>query len=99
MLTPVACLNGHVFDTDPVITYMLLEMPTEQRLAYLPTYWTILVRSALLNGAVITEADNWKAASVIVPPGKYIDNFWTLVSSGFLCVLWKMGFVGFKVCC
>ncbi|KAJ5888618.1 hypothetical protein N7495_008659 [Penicillium taxi] len=95
MLSLVARLNGHVFDTDPVITYMLLEMPREQRLAYLPTYWTILVRSALLNGAVITEADNWKAASVILPPGKYIDNLWTLLSAGFLCVLWRMGFAGF----
>lgn len=96
MLGPVARLNGRVFDDDPVITYMLLDMSKEERLAYLPTYWSILVKSALLNDAVITEADNWKAASVVIPPGKHVDNAWTLFYAGFMCVLWKMGLSGFK---
>lgn len=97
MLAPVARLNGRVFDDDPVITYMLLDMPTEERLAYLPTYWSVLVKSALLNDAIITEADGWKAASVVTPLGKHVDNIWTLFYAGFLCVLWKMGLSGFKV--
>ncbi|KAJ5745257.1 hypothetical protein N7520_010439 [Penicillium odoratum] len=96
LLKPVARLNGHVFHTDPVITYMLLDMSSEERLAYLPTYWSTLIRSALLNDAIITEADGWKAASVIIPPGKCIDNVWTLIYAGFLCVLWRLGFSGFK---
>ncbi|KAJ5591474.1 uncharacterized protein N7459_001843 [Penicillium hispanicum] len=96
MLSAVANLNGHVFDNDPVVTYMLLDMPRQQRLDYLPTYWSTLVRSALLNHALITEADGWKAASVIIPPGRYIDNIWTLLYAGFLCVLWKIGLSGFK---
>ncbi|CEJ61193.1 hypothetical protein PMG11_09731 [Penicillium brasilianum] len=96
MLAPVARLNGRVFDDDPVITYMLLDMPTEERLAYLPTYWSVLVKSALLNDAIITEADGWKAASVVTPLGKHVDNIWTLFYAGFLCVLWKMGLSGFK---
>lgn len=97
MLRPVAALNGRVFDTDPVIAYMLLGMSQQQRLAYLPTYWTTLIRSALLNDAVITEADSWKSASVLIPPGGYIDNVWTLLWAGFLGVLWKMGLAGIKV--
>ena len=89
MLAPVARLNGRVFDDDPVITYMLLDMPKEERLAYLPTYWSILVKSALLNHALITEADGWKAASVVIPPGRHVDNVWTLFYAGFLGVLWR----------
>jgi hypothetical protein len=77
---------------------MLLDMSFEERLAYLPTYWSTLVRSALMNDALITEADGWKAASVIIPPGKAIENAWTLLYAGFLDVLWKMGFAGLKVC-
>jgi hypothetical protein len=96
-LVKIAGLNGRVFDTDPVVAYMLLDMSLEERLAYLPTYWSTLVRSALMNGAVITEADGWKAASVIIPPGKGIDNVWTLLYAGFLCVLWRIGISGLKV--
>ncbi|OQE13201.1 hypothetical protein PENFLA_c052G02783 [Penicillium flavigenum] len=96
MLRSVAALNGRVFDTDPVIAYMLLGMSQQERLAYLPTYWTTLVKSALLNHAVITEADGWKAASVLIPPGGYIENVWTLLCAGFLGVLWKIGLPGVK---
>ncbi|KAJ5503679.1 Acyl-CoA N-acyltransferase [Penicillium fimorum] len=95
-LASAAALNGRVFDTDPVITYMLLSLSRQERLAYLPTYWATLIKSALLNDAVITEADGWKAASVMVPPGRYIDNAWTLVWAGFLSVLWKLGMQGVK---
>jgi hypothetical protein len=97
LLNSVAELNGRVFDTDPVITYMLLDLPQKERLAYLPTYWSTLIKSALLNDALITEADAWKAASVLVPPDRYLDNAWTLLCAGFLGVLWRVGLPGFKV--
>ncbi|KAJ5473160.1 Acyl-CoA N-acyltransferase [Penicillium sp. IBT 31633x] len=96
LLHSVAALNGRVFETDPVITYMLLNMSQKERAAYLPTYWSTLIKSALLNHAVITEADGWKAASVLVPPGQCFDNIWTLLSAGFLGVLWRIGFPGLK---
>lgn len=97
LLSSAAALNGRVFSTDPVISYMLLNLPQEERLAYLPTYWEILIKSALLNDAVITEADDCKAASVLILPGQCVDNTWTLVCAGFLGVLWRIGFPGFKV--
>ncbi|CAG7964704.1 unnamed protein product [Penicillium olsonii] len=97
MLRSVAELNGRAFSTDPVITYMLLDLPQEERLAYLPTYWETLIKSALLNDAIITEADGWKAASVLLPPGQRFDDPWTLVCAGFLGVLWRLGFSGLKV--
>ncbi|KAJ5605467.1 Acyl-CoA N-acyltransferase [Penicillium lagena] len=96
LLDAVASLNGRVFDTDPVIAYMLLGMSQEERLEYLPIYWTKLIKSALLNDALITEADGWKAASVLVPPGRYVDNTWSLIWAGFLSVLWRIGFTGTK---
>jgi hypothetical protein len=76
---------------------MLLELSLQDRRAYLPTYWYTLVKSALLNHAVITEADGWKAASVILPPGRSVDNVVTLLWAGFLGVLWKIGLPGLKV--
>jgi hypothetical protein len=97
LLSSVAELNGRVFDTDPVITYMLLDLSEKERLAYLPTYWSTLIKSALLNDAIITEADGVKAASVLIPPGRYVDNIWTLLCAGFLGVLWRTGFPGLKV--
>lgn len=96
-LDSVARLNGRVFDNDPVIAYMLLDMSHEQRLQYLPKFWSKLARSALMNNALITEADGWKAASIVIPPGRDIDNVWTLVYSGFLWILWKIGLSGLKV--
>lgn len=96
-LRPVTALNGRVFSTDPVIAYMLLELSQKERLAYLPTYWGALIKSALLNDALITEADDWKAASVLIPPGRYLDNSWNLLCAGFLGVLWRIGIPGFKV--
>ncbi|CAG8412671.1 unnamed protein product [Penicillium salamii] len=96
MLSSVAALNGRVFSTDPIISYMLLDLPRKERLSYLPTYWETLIKSALLNDAIITEADGWKAASILLPPGRYVDNAWTLVCAGFLGVLWRIGFPGFK---
>ncbi|KAJ5543573.1 Acyl-CoA N-acyltransferase, partial [Penicillium sp. DV-2018c] len=95
-LDAVAQLNGRVFDTDPVIAYMLLELSPQERRAYLPTYWYTLVKSAVLNQAVITEVDGWKAASVLLPPGRSVDNVVTLLRAGFLGVLWRIGIPGLK---
>lgn len=97
LLSSVAALNGRAFSTDPVISYMLLDLSQEERLAYLPTYWGILIKSALLNDAVITQAEDWKAASVVILPGQCVENTWTLVCAGFLGVLWRIGFPGCKV--
>ncbi|KAK9855569.1 hypothetical protein MYU51_002115 [Penicillium brevicompactum] len=96
LLSSVAALNGRVFSTDPVISYMLLDLSQEERLAYLPTYWGILIKSALLNDAVITEAEDWKAASVVILPGQCVENTWTLICAGFLGVLWRIGIPGCK---
>ena len=97
MLDAVASLNGRAFDNDPVLAYMLLDMSQDKRLAYLPKYWSKLIKAAVLNDGIITEADGWKSASVMVPPGRSVDNIWTLLPAGVLAVLWRIGIPGLRV--
>jgi len=73
---------------------MLCGLDTQQRHDYLYEYFTRLNTAAALNAAIFEEADNWASATVILPPGKRIDNPWTLVPAGFFQVLWKLGFAG-----
>lgn len=93
----MAKLNGRAFKNDPVLAYMLLDMSRDERLAYLPTYWSKLIKAALLNDGIITEADGWKSASVMVPPGRSVDNVWTLLPAGGLSILWRIGVSGITV--
>ena len=73
---------------------MLVHMSREKRIAYLPKYIGYLLKAAALNGAVFAEADDWGSAAVWVPPGKKIDNTWTIPQSGMLNVLWNCGLRG-----
>jgi ribosomal protein S18 acetylase RimI-like enzyme len=88
-----ADLYQHAFRDDPAIAY-ITGLDTQQRHAYLREYFTCLNTAAALNAATFEEADNWASASVSLPPGKRIDNPWTLVPAGFLQVLWKLGIAG-----
>lgn len=89
-----ADLYQNAFRSDPVIAYMLGNLTTQERHAYLREYFTRLNTAAALNAAVFEEADDWASASVYLPPGKRIDNPWTLVPAGIFQVLWKLGFAG-----
>ncbi|KAL3476002.1 hypothetical protein BJX99DRAFT_151464 [Aspergillus californicus] len=95
-LDPAAGLFGRVFDKDPVLRYLLCNLSDEEYQEYLPRYWRGLCRAGLLNGAVIYEADGWKAATVVLPPGKSVDNPLTIVPAmlGFMSVLWRIGLAG-----
>ena len=96
---PAAKLLSDVFMTDPVIRYMLAPaMPKqEEREAYMYEYFCVLLKAAYLNSAVFDEIGNWKACMVRIPPGKRVDNPWTLWSAGFFGSLWKVGLKGVKV--
>jgi GNAT superfamily N-acetyltransferase len=89
-----ANLYQNAFRSDPVIAYMLGNLTTQQRHSYLREYFTRLTTAAALNAATFEEADEWASASVYLPPGKRIDNPWTLVPAGFFQVLWKLGIAG-----
>jgi len=88
-----ADLYQHAFRDDPVIAYVT-GLDTQQRHAYLGEYFTRLTTAAALNAAIFEEADDWASASVFLPPGKRVDNPWTLIPAGFFQVLWKLGIAG-----
>jgi hypothetical protein len=85
------------FEEDPVITYMLSSMNTEERLAYLPKYFNGLLTAAAMNHGKFDEAGDWKACGVLMPPGYRVDNPWTILPAGFIPLLWKIGVGGCKV--
>ena len=86
-------LSG-VFDTDPLITYFLGTLSKEKRLAYLPAYFRALLTAAALNGATFEEVDDWASCAVLMPPGRKIDNWVTLLPAGLMGVLWNLGTTG-----
>jgi ribosomal protein S18 acetylase RimI-like enzyme len=88
-----ADLYQEAFRNDPVIAY-ITGLDTQQRHEYLREYFTRLNTAAALNAAIFEEADDWASASVFLPPGKRIDNPWTLIPAGLFQVLWKLGFAG-----
>ena len=73
---------------------MLCNLTTEQKNNWLETYFTRLLTAAGLNGGVFEEADDYSSAQVIIPPGKKVDNPWTLIPSGAINVLFKLGVKG-----
>ena len=81
---------------------MLCSMPTQSaRLAYLPDYFQTLLKAAALNSAsfdTIGPDGKYEACAVLLPPGKRVDNTWTLIPAGFLGCLWRLGWGGCKVC-
>ena len=94
---PAANILSKVFETDPVITYMLSTLSIEKRLAYLPSYFNSLLTAAALNNAIFDEAENWSSCAVWMLPGYRVDNPWTLLSSGLLGLCWNIGITGCSV--
>lgn len=92
-ISQAADLYQHAFREDPVITY-ITGLDSQQRHAYLSEYFTRLNTAAAFNAAVFEEANDWASASVFLPPGKRVDNPWTLIPAGFFQVLWKLGIAG-----
>jgi GNAT superfamily N-acetyltransferase len=93
-IAQAANLYQHAFRDDPVMSYMLCNLTTQQRHAYLREYFTRLNTAAALNAGVFEEADDWASALVFLPPGHRIDNPWTLIPAGIFQVLWKLGIAG-----
>lgn len=93
-----ATVLAPVFATDPVLTWLLSSLPSAAaRQAYLPTYFHMLFKAAALNKAVFSEIDGWKCVSVLMPPGKRVDNTWTLIPAGLIGGLLKLGWDGIRV--
>ncbi|EGX93848.1 Acyl-CoA N-acyltransferase [Cordyceps militaris CM01] len=82
------------FREDPCVTYLLNNLPDDQRIPYLDTFFRFLITAAVANGSTIYEAADWTSATVVVPPGKDVANPVHLVPSGGLGVFAKMGVSG-----
>jgi len=94
-IPPTANLYATAFRSDPAITYILGSLPSrEARHAYLSEYFTRLTTAAALNAAFFSEAASFASVAITLPPGKSVDNPWTLIQAGLFQVLWKLGFTG-----
>lgn len=91
LVPQASALFADSFKTDPVITYLLHNIPETKRLAYLPQYFNALITAAALNDAIFTEIDDFKSCITMMPPGKKVDNPWTMVPAGLLGLLWNIG--------
>ena len=93
-IAQTASLYKTAFRTDPGVTYVLGALPESARHAYLEEYFTRLATAAALNAAVFSEAEAFSSVTVVIPPGKTVDNPCTLVPAGIFQVLWKLGLSG-----
>jgi hypothetical protein len=73
-------------------------MSPAQRSAYLPSYLSALLKAAALNSATFDEANDWASCGVLMPPGKRVDNPWTMLQAGLVGMAWKVGRGGCMVC-
>lgn len=96
-IAPAIALYSKVFTTDPVITYMLGNLSDEERIAYLPAYFKVLLTAASLNGATFSEVEDWASCTILLPPGKRVDNWRTFWEAGLLGVMWNTGYTGIRV--
>lgn len=54
------------------------------------------MKAAMLNSAVFQEANDFQSVAVWMPPGKRVDNELTILQSGLVGVVLKLGLGGLK---
>ncbi|KFZ04144.1 hypothetical protein V501_09236, partial [Pseudogymnoascus sp. VKM F-4519 (FW-2642)] len=79
---PAVAVLAPAFAEDPIITYVLNTLDPVARRAYLPTYFTALLTQATLNGAYVLEHSDWESCLTVLPPGRKVENPFTLLQSG-----------------
>ncbi|KFY00933.1 hypothetical protein V490_01144, partial [Pseudogymnoascus sp. VKM F-3557] len=57
LIVPAVNLLAPIFQTDPLITYFLNGLTREERNAYLPKYFTVLLTAAGLNKGIFYHTD------------------------------------------
>ncbi|OBT85409.1 hypothetical protein VE02_04811, partial [Pseudogymnoascus sp. 03VT05] len=90
-VTPAVVVLAPAFAEDPILTYVLNTLDPVARRAYLPTYFTALLTQATLNGAYVLEHSDWESCLTVLPPGRKVENPFTLLQSGLVGVLRKVG--------
>ncbi|ELR06499.1 hypothetical protein VC83_08488 [Pseudogymnoascus destructans] len=88
---PAVAVLAPAFAEDPLLTYLLNSLDPVARRAYLPAYFTALLTQATLNGAYVLEHSSWESCMTVLPPGRKLENPFTLLQSGLVGVLRKVG--------
>ena len=96
-LPQATALLTRAFAEDPVIQFMLCDLSNAEKREYLPEYMHVLLKASMLNDAAFQEANDWSCCAVWMPPGKRVDNLWTVLPAGLIGVLFKLGISGCKV--
>ncbi|ROW00642.1 hypothetical protein VSDG_03177 [Cytospora chrysosperma] len=81
---------------DPVYTWLLHDFSLSEQETVLPKLLSAFLTQGALNGAIFIEVADFGCCGVLMPPGKSIENPWTLPSAGLLSTLWTIGLGGFK---
>lgn len=85
--------------TDATMTWITCSLPEEERLAYLPAYFEILLTAAAINHASIEEIGDWKSCGVMIPPGEKLNGGGAkmMLKVGFQNMLWRLRWGGYGV--
>jgi hypothetical protein len=83
---------GPAFEEDPVYSYFLNKWTLAQRKEIIPKMLYHLVKACALNDAKFIEAGNWGSCVCLVPPGKKMENPFTILQAGLIPMLAATGF-------
>lgn len=87
----------HSFLGDPPFRWLLHHIPPSEHETVLAKLMTALVNQGALNGASFVEVSDFGCCGFVLPPGKNMENPWTLPAAGLFSTLWTIGLGGFKV--
>ncbi|KAK5044777.1 hypothetical protein LTR84_010433 [Exophiala bonariae] len=87
-----ACL-AEAFKSDHVVRYAIdtpdrLHLSEEERYALHTAGMEYVVYAHILQGLVLSVGENYDCVALWLPPGKNIDDWWTILRSG----LWRMNY-------
>ena len=98
-MNPVTNVLTEAFaNSDPVFRWLLLDhTPGAVQEAKLHQLLTGFTRAAALNDAVFAEAGgDFGCVAILMPPGKRVDNPWTMLQAGLIPAMMSIGVGGFK---
>ncbi|KAI3319288.1 hypothetical protein HD806DRAFT_539323 [Xylariaceae sp. AK1471] len=84
------------FRDDPIFAYFMGALTEEERRDYLPLFLTTLLKAGTLNKGIILEVSSWGCCAIMLPPGRKVDNPFTIIQAGFPGALLQLKATGIK---
>ncbi|GAB1317468.1 hypothetical protein MFIFM68171_07678 [Madurella fahalii] len=84
------------FTGDPVFTWLLHDYSLAEQEPMLYKLLRAFLTAGTLNNAMFIEVDDFGSCCILMPPGKRVDNPWTMIPAGLIPALFTIGFRGFK---